>query len=473
MDAALLYAETPAMHMHVAALTVLDPATAPGPVDVETYRALVAARLDRLTPFRMRLSTTPFGMDRPVWVEEPDVDLHQHVRAAVLPRPGGPRELAELAGQLLETPLPRDRPLWQMWCVEGLEDGRIALFWKVHHALISGSEAMAVFELVHDRRPDTASVERPGDGADPAVPRDRPPAAWNVAGHAALSLAGTPVRVARTGAEAALSAVRLAGVLTRRRTFAGSLLPFVGPRSALNGALVASRACAFSTLRLSDVKAVKNALGVTVNDVVLAVCGGALRSHLERRGELPRRSLTASVPVTVAGQADAASVLGNTTSVFGATLATDVADPVERLHRIHEATTTAKQLHRALGAGMVLRLADAVPPAVFRLAIDGWSASGLPSRMAPPFNVVVSNLRGPESELYAGGARLVAAHVFGPLVEAISLNITVLSHGDTLDVGVVTSPNLVADPWPIADRIPRALDELVTALPQVGSAHAR
>ena len=463
LDAAFLYAETPTMHMHAGALTILDPSTAANGYDVDSVRAMIADRVDRLAPFRMRLASPPFGIDRPVWVDDHDIDVRRHIRPIAVPRPGTPRQVADLAARMLTTPLPRDLPLWQMWFVEGLEHDRVALIWKVHHALLGGTQAMRVFELLFDADPDSGPAADQAANEHPAG--EHPPSPLAVVGHAALSLAGTPLLLGLAAGTGAVAAARLTALLlTGRRTGAGSLLPFVAPASCLNGALVAARSCAWSSISLADVKTVKDARGVTVNDVVLAVCGGALRHYLEERGELPDRTLTASVPVGVTTpDGDAASVLGNTTSVFGATLATDVADPLQRLRRVHEATSTAKAMHRALGSEMILHLAGAFPPGMFRVAAQGWSASGLPARMVPPFNVVMSNMRGPATKLYSGGAELLACHLFGPLLEAISLNITVMSYRDSIDVGVVSSPNLVTDPWPIAEAMPRALDELLSA----------
>jgi WS/DGAT/MGAT family acyltransferase len=277
--------------------------------------------------------------------------------------------------------------------------------------------------------------------------------------HAAGSLATTPLRAARATGDVARAAVRIARVLATEDR-GGVVLPFVGPATRLNGSLVPGRTFAYTSVSLADVKAVKAAVGVTVNDVVMALCGGAVRNHLEECGELPARSLTASVPVSVAASGGAAGILGNTQSVFGATLATNVADPVERLRRIHASTRAAKSVHRALGTTTPLHLADVLPPGLFGAFIRGWTATGLASRMVPPFNLVVSNLVGPSITLYSAGARVVAFHVLGPVIEAVSLNITVLSYVDSIDVAIVASPNLVADAWPIADRIPGALAEL-------------
>lgn len=460
LDAAMLYAETPAMHMHGATMTILDPSTAPQPFDVDRFRQIVAGRLDRLAPFRQRLVAPPLGVDRPVWVDDPHFDLHAHIRGIAVPRPGTRRQVAELLGQLLAVPLPHDRPLWQMWVVEGLEGGLVGLFGKVHHALLGGVRATAMFELLYDLDPDLL----PAPGTPDVTSSERAPSTLAVAGHAALGLAATPLRLARLATEGARAGARVARFLASEES-ADAVLPWDGPRTSLNGSLEPARACAYTALSFTDVQAVKHALGVTVNDVALAVCGGALRRYLHDRGELTERSLTAAAPVSVAGaDGGGASVLGNTLSVFGATLGTDVADPVARVGRVAASTRAAKHLRRAIGDDILLDMAAAVPPGAIRAGARALSSWKVGARIPPPFNLIVSNLPGPPVALYSGGARALGFHVFGPLVESVSANITVVSYQDSLDVGIVAVPRLVEDPWPIADAMPGALAELRSAV---------
>jgi diacylglycerol O-acyltransferase / wax synthase len=464
-DAAMLYAETDAAPMYACTLTILDPSTTSGPLDVERFREIMLARGDRLQPFRQRLATVPFGMDRPVWVDDGAVDLRAHIRGIAVPRPGSSRQVAELVSDLMLQPLAPDRPLWRSWFIEGLEGGRIGLFFKVHHALLGGARAMAVFELLFDL--DAAVPLAPTVPAVPAAPSgERSPSPLAVAGHAAWSLAGTPIRLVQTATDIARATLRV----TRFRAndlWADAVLPFEAPPTSLNGRVDATRTCAFGEISMPDVIAVKRAFGVTVNDVVLAVCGGALSRYLQERGEHPERALTASVPVSidVRGGGDRL-VLGNAVSNVGATLATDVADPVERLLRIASSTRAAKGLHAALGPELILSLAELLPPGLTGAAMRRLSAPGLASHAPPPYNVIVSNLPGPRVPLYSGGARLVATHLFGPLIQGLGLNITVLSYVDRIDIGLTACPALVPNPWPIATAMQPALDELRSALPR-------
>jgi diacylglycerol O-acyltransferase / wax synthase len=318
---------------------------------------------------------------------------------------------------------------------------------------------MALYELLFDLTPDAA--------LEPAVtvPAEHGPSPFAVTSHLAWSLAATPVRVARSARDIAGAAV---GVARFRGSdlWADALQPFQSPKTSLNGPIDGDRHCAHSTMSLVDVKTVKRAAGVTVNDVVLAACGGALRSYFRERGEEPKGSLSASVPVSVdaGGGGSGGSVIGNAVSNFGATLATDIADPLERLQRIAASTRAAKGLHSALGPEAMLRLADVLPPGLSGAAMRGMSSPRLAAHTPPPYNVIISNLPGPPVPLYSGGARLVASHVFGPLIQGLGLNITVLSYVDSIAIGVNACPGLVPDPWLIADGIPAALDELVAAV---------
>ncbi len=466
-DAAMLYSETRELPMYACTLTVLDPASASQPFDVERFRELMVARSDRLEPFRQRLVTIPLGLDRPVWVDGGTVDVAAHIRAIAVPRPGTPRQVGELLSDLIAQPLPHDRPLWQCWFIEGLEQGHVGVFCKVHHALVGGTRAMALYELLFDLDP--LALQATGD----LVGAERSPRRLALAGHAAWSLAQTPLRVARAIPD--LAGAAFAGLRFHRGDhWADVAMPFQSPTTSLNGAVGAARSCAFCTISMIDVKAIKRAAGVKVNDVVLAVVGGALRRYLQERGELPDVALSASVPISVdaggTGGTDSGSLLGNTVSNFGASLATNIQDPVERLHRIAASTRAAKELHSALGDDLILRLADILPPGLSGAFTRALSSRPVAALSSAPYSVIVSNLPGPGIPLYSGGARLVGSYVFGPLIQGFGLNITVLSYVDELDIGVNVCPSLVPDPWTIAGLMSGELEELRSAVEERGEA---
>src|SRR3954447_15347688 len=293
LDASFLYLETPSSHMHVASLIILDPSETGAPVSVEEVKRVYGERLHLAAPFRRRLVEIPFGLHHPLWVEDPDFDLDYHLRHIAVPPPGGPQELADLAAHLVSLHLDRTRPLWECWIIEGLEHGHVAALTKVHHAAIDGVAGNEI----------TVAMLQLGPEDEPAPPTeewkpDRIPTEVERLGYAMNSLARTPVRAAKTMRRTVETTMR---VRSRNRRPDAHPPPgfFDAPRTSFNVALAPHRSFGFSSLSLSDVKMVKNAFGATVNDVVLAMCAGALRRYLDNNNEAVDAPLVAMVPVSV------------------------------------------------------------------------------------------------------------------------------------------------------------------------------
>lgn len=461
MDAAFVAGETSAWHMHAGALIVLDPSDAPEGFGVESFRSLLRARTHLLGPFRRRLIEVPFGLDVPLWVTDPDIDMDAHVRAVGVPGPGGARELGRLVGELFSSKLDRTRPLWEIWFIEGLAGGRVALLAKVHHSLVDGVSGARLYEVLFDLEPD-APLHRSDEVAD-AVDESAPSELELVA-RAVWRLAGTPVRAAKTTWRLAHTLLPL----LRSRygdDAAGAPLPFQAPRTSLNQAITARRRLAYVDLPLADVKAVKAALGVTVNDVVLAVCAGGLRRYLLARDELPEAPLVAQVPVAVAPAEGDDGGAGNHVAVMGASLPTNVSDPVARVHEVATSTRSAKRLQRDLGDDVILRLAESAPPGLLAAGVRSYTRLRLSEYHPPVFNLIVSNVRGPDIPLFAAGARLEATYPMGPLLDGGGLNLTVMSSAESLHLGFLVCPDVVADPWALARHTVAAFEELRDAVP--------
>jgi len=460
-DASFVYGETPNWHMHLGTLAVLDPSTAPDGFDVDRLRSLVEARAGLLGPFLRRLVEVPFGLDRPAWVDDPHLDLDRQIRSVGVPAPGGPRQLGALVGDLLAYKLEPGRPLWEVWFIEGLEDGRVALLTKMHHCLADGVRGARMYEVLYDPEPG-APIDRPDT---PLVQGERIPPGWEMALRALPRLAGTPLRAARTSGHLSRSAL---GVLHVRGSpeWPGVTLPFQAPRTSLNRSITPHRGFAYCSVPLSGVKAIKNAFSVTVNDVVLGICAGALRRYLADRGELPGKPLIAQIPVAVHvdGGGDASGgAWGNATTVMGAALPTQLDDPVERLRAIHASTQSAKAMQQALGDDLILDLADVAPPGLLAAGVRAYSRLRLADHHPPVFNLIVSNVQGPPLPLYIAGARLVASYPMGPLLDGGGLNITAMSYLDHIDFGYVVCPEIVEDPWQLADATSAAFVELENA----------
>ncbi len=458
LDAIFLYLETPTNHMHVGSTVVLDPSTIPGGYAFEKVRALVESRLPLLPPFRRRLVEVPFGLHHPIWVEDPDFDLDYHLRRAALPPPGGKQELEEFAGAVFGRPLDRSRPLWEMYAVEGLEHGYVALVTKTHHAAIDGVSGAELTANLLDISPEPAEAP-PSTGE--WVP-DRVPTDIEMAAYALRSLARQPMAAAKAVQRTAAMALTL-----RRRNRQPDVQPppalFSAPKTSLNTRITPHRRFAITEVPLADVKLVKNAVGGTVNDVVLAICAGALRKWLQGRGELPADDLVGFVPVSVRAEHEQGA-MGNRVSGMLVRLATSVADPVERLAAIRQATQDAKEQERAVSAQRLTDWTEFAAPAV------AASAARLVSRLRvfdrldnAIFNLVISNVPGPPIPLYSGGAQVLGIWPMGPITDGAGLNITVMSYLGSVNFGLVACRELAPDLGRLAHYIDEATADLVKA----------
>lgn len=454
LDAAFLELETPSNHMHVMAVAVLDPGDVEGGVTRDSIKRLVRARLDRLPPFRRRVVTVPFGIWHPVWVEDPGFDLDYHVRRVVVPSPAGMRELAEIVGDIASRQLDRTRPLWELWVAHGLERDRVALIAKMHHAAIDGASGVEVLAQLVDLEP---SVDEPPAGT---WHPERVPSEVELVLRSLVAMAGQPLRVVRAVRNLASSAARLARRIRTEPVSAG--VPFTAPRLAWNSAITPHRQVAFASASLDDVRRIKDAFGVTVNDVVLAIVAGALRRYFVARGALPDRPLVAVVPTSVRAP-DQRGEMGNRVSAMFTRLATDVADPAERLAAVHEVMHGAKQVHDDIGGTTLEEWAELASPALLGRGARLYGELRLADRHRPIYNLVVSNVPGPTFPLYLAGARLLSMYPMGPVFDGAGLNVTVMSYLDAIDVGFMACLETVPSLWSLAEAVPDAVAELVSA----------
>lgn len=450
-DALLVYGENPRWPLHMGSVVLCDPSELPGGLDVHRVRELFRERLPQLPAFRQRLVRVPAALDRPVWVEVPDVDLDEHIRAATLPAPGTAEQLGELIGRLHEPLLGWDRPPWEIWVVDGLEDGTVAVLTRIHHAVLDGVRGMEVQAATFDLTPD-APLARPGAVAGPGADQPR---TLRLLGDAAARLATMPVRVVRTAGHLAGAASRVLGA-ARRREIGGFTLPMTAPRLPFNHTITPRRAFAFGTVSLSVIKRAGRHEDATVNDVILALVGGVLRRYLDERGELPDRSLIAAVPVGLAseGSGQGGDASGNHWEVMVGSLATDVEDPAERIRAVARSSRAAKTVQTAIGDDLWSDLVD-VPPGLVRLLAGGYAGLRLADLHPALVNVVVSNVRGAPFPLYYAGAPVRANYPIGPIADGFGLNITLISYQDSVDIGFVSCPDVLEEPW----NLVRALDD--------------
>ncbi|MEV4457738.1 wax ester/triacylglycerol synthase family O-acyltransferase [Microbispora sp. NPDC049633] len=480
LDAQFLSVESATTAANVAGVAVLDPSTSPsGTLTRQALLALLRERLHLAPPLRMRLADVPFGLDRPYWLDDPDVDLDAHVHEATLPAPGGERELAAYVAGVHARRLDRGRPLWEAHLVHGLAGGRCALYIKVHHCAIDGVSGSEILSALLDPSPLPRRVDVPPAPAPPVPPSLLTMLAGAVA-RSIVQPVETLCSLARAAADldaipvvAALPDARL--VAQAARALAGDsrplpeTRPLVAPRTPFNGPISGTREVAFGSVPLAEVRRVARAFGMGPNDVVMTLCASALRRWLIAHDALPDRPLVAAVPVALrphsggsSGEA-AQGRVGNRISAMVTPLATDVACPRERLTAVRAALAAAKRRfavsHRTWLDDVCAMLPNAfaalATPVVFRLA--GVAGAGV--------NLIVSNVPGPRVPLYLCGARMLSYHPLSVVTDATGgLSVTCASYDGRLDIGVVACPTRLPDVWSVVGHLREAMDELLSLL---------
>jgi WS/DGAT/MGAT family acyltransferase len=463
LDAQFLALESGSHTGHVGGIAILDPATAPGgSFTCADLRGLLRERLPLLPPFRWRLAEVPFGLDYPYWIDDPDFDLDYHVREIALAKPGSDAQLAAQVARIHSRPLDRSRPLWELYLIEGLESGHTALLSKIHHAVIDGMSGAEIMGVLLDLSPDGREVEAPEDG-DGGNGAGGAPGALSMLGRGLLGVPRYPLRALKAVpravpniADTPFATLPGAGTIGKL-TGAGDRV--AAPKTTFNGRISPHRRFAFGQLPLDDVKRVKNHYGCTVNDVVVAICASAVRRWLDARDELPDGPLVAQVPVSVRRDEEFGTY-GNRILLMSAPLHTEEEDPVQRLFRTHDAMKDVKDRHKAIPAGLLQDANHFIPPAVFSRAarLTFRLSTSRPGR--PNWNLVISNVPGPQFPLYLGGAELQANYPVSVITDGMGLNITVMSYRGHLDFGIVADRDQMPDVWKLIGWLREGLEEL-------------
>ena len=463
-DAFFLYRETPTTQQHTLKVVIYEPPATPQSYD--EIKAGIARHLHLMAPLRRRLVWVPFGLHHPVWIEDPDFDLDFHVRRAGVPPPGGPRELDEMISEIATHLLDRSRPLWELWVLEGIAGGRQAAVLKVHHAVADGVASAALL----DRTAVRSATEDPPPPERPWQP-EPVPSPWRLVRDAFADwlrlLARLPEMVATT-------ARGLRGLFaTRRAATIAAPVAYNTPDTPFNKALRVRRVFASASLPLDECRRVKDALGVTLNDVVLALCAGSLRRWLAAHDGPPNRPLIASIPVSADAAGDAPRLYGNRVAYFQTALRVDLVDPVERLLATRDVTAEAKRELEIVGRRTALDWMEYLPAIPYTLVKRFHSHFRLADLYPSPSNLVVSNVAGPREPLYWSGARLVELYSVGPLSEGIGLNLTVWSYCDRVYCALLACHEQISDPhailWGMHDELRTLLDAAERRTEAVGT----
>ncbi len=388
-----------------------------------------------------------------MWTDEADLAVDAHLHQALLDPPKDLQALGRIAGDIASRPLRRDRPLWEMWLIDELEDGRVAVICKVHHAVLDGASGIGSLAGFFDLEPHAPEV---------VVPPRPEPHSLTAADQARESIRGTW----RWARDFARSAPRVASMLVRAAQRVGDpdlALPLTAPRLPFNRALTPRRTVEFTSVELSRLKDIRRAYGATLNDLLIAICAGALRLYLIDRDELPDRPLVAAIPVSERGLEDAMG--GNRFSTMFYGIPVHIEDPGERVAATTRTAAAAKEFYEQSGHELLQSLASLLPPKTINPAMHVASTLRLAERVPPVANLMISNVRGPDFPLWIAGGRVSQMLPMGPLIEGMGLNITVVSYLDTVSFGFQVCPDLLPDVAQLAGYVGDAVAELEKAIP--------
>ncbi len=475
IDATFLYMETPETPMHVAGLTLYEPPENFSGSFFEHFKEFFLTRMHLAPIFEKKLARTVLELDHPLWVDAGELDFDYHLRRATLPSPGTWRQLEELVGELHSVPLDRTRPLWQFTIIEGLDDSNVAIYSKVHHAAVDGGAGMAIAAALYDMSPVPRQVKPPA----PKKPVRKP----SIEERAILGINDAVQNVIRQQLNIMQAVPQVLGTLTDLlappknvdgKPSAGgipSIPDVLAPKTPFNVTITSQRSYAARALSLTDAKLVSKATGTKINDVVMAICAGALRPYLADRKALPKKPLVAFVPISLRepGNAEASN------QVFGmfCPIATQLEDPLERLKAIQKTANDSKSLAGTMKdvspKDFTLLGAPILLPGLAQL----YGRTGLADLMPSTTNLTISNVPGPPFPLYCAGAKILAMYPVSIPVHGIALNITVQSYQDRLEFAITADRKAVPDAAKLADLFEPALDELKQAVAKLAKPEAK
>jgi WS/DGAT/MGAT family acyltransferase len=461
-DASFVYNEAPRMPMHIAGLAIYDPSTAKG--GTVTFKGIlehIRSRMPLVPSYRERMVRVPFDLDHPWWLVDPDFDLEFHVRHIALPQPGDWRQLCIQAARLHARELDLDRPLWEMYVIEGLNHvdgvpaGSFAILTKTHHAAIDGVSGAELTTVINDLSPDAEAPPVPDLPAPDNLPNPYELMMW-----ASVNNATQPQRFAEFMQRAMPVMPTLPSIAPPGPRYQA---PATAPRTRFSGIVTAHRVVENRSFDLAEVRRIKSAVaGATINDAVLAVVAGALRRYLDSKGELPAEPLVVMAPISIRSEEEKGA-LGNRVSAMMLPIPTNVADPLERLRIVHTTTQETKGMAGAVPAKTLIDFNEFVPWALAGLAARTAATFRLAETMAPAVNTVVTNVPGPQVPLYLAGAKLLKQFGMGPVTDGMGIIHPVFSYNGEIAVSVTACREMMPDPGFYAECLQSSFDELAKA----------
>jgi len=455
-DAAFLYAESPTSPMHIASLNIVE-----GSLKFEDFKNIVASKMHLLPKFRQRLLNVPMNLDYPYWVNDPNFDLDLHLNRMKLPDPSNWRTLRNMTSSIFSAPLDLRRPLWSIHFIEGIDEiaqvpkGSVAIVSKVHHVMIDGASGVGLMGVLFDNeaKPTEIKKQKPKPFDPDPLPDD-----ISLLLKSGYGFLKNPFKIPKTIAETAYVFMKnkASKSLSIQKEFANARYPV--PITIFNGNISAKRTWGTAILSFDRVNALRKLSGGSINDIILAICAGAIRRYLEEREKLPLQPLVANVPISIRSANDTST--GNKIANMMIQLATHIEDPLDRLEYIQEQTMLGKSRHKTMGAKTLSKMADAVPFGLANLAAGLYSKYNIKDLHRPPFNVTITNVPGPRTLLYLNGHKVVSMFGLTPVVDGFGLIIAAFSYNGAITITTTSDAKTMPD----ADKFSRYIRESANEL---------
>jgi diacylglycerol O-acyltransferase len=456
-DATFLYAESPTSPMHIATLTIVE-----GSIEFNNFKEIVASKLHLIPKFRKKLLNVPLNLDYPYWVDDPNFDIDLHINRLKLPDPANWKTLREMTSSIFSSPLDLRRPLWSIDFIEGLDEvsqvpkGSIAIVSKIHHVMIDGSSGVGIMSILFDKNEEDKNKK-------PSPPKPYEPEPLpdeiNLLIKSTYGFFKNPLKVPKLIGETAYSflKVKMNSQLKVKKTSLKST--YSTPKTIFNESVSPKRTWGTAILSFDRVNALRKNMDVSVNDLILAICAGAIRRYLEEREKLPVQPLVANVPISIRVKGEEQK-MNNQISNMLVKIGTHIKNPIERLEFIYEQTSLGKSKHKAVGAKALSKMADAVPFGLANLAASLYSKYNIKEFHRPPFNVTITNVPGPQNPLYLKGHKVVGIFGLTPVLDGFGLIIAAFSYNGLVSITTTSDAKTMPD----ADKFSRYIRESANEL---------
>jgi len=463
-DAAFLYAESPTSPMHIATLNIVE-----GSLKFKDFKEIIASKMHLLPKFRQRLLSVPLNLDYPYWVDDPNFDLDLHLNRIKLPDPSNWKTLREMTSTIFSAPLDLRRPLWSVHFIEGINEiaqvpkGSVAIVTKVHHVMIDGSSGVGMMGVLYDTNEDSKKKKR--QKPRPYTPEPLPDE-LSLLLKSGYGFLKNPLKVPKTVVETVYNFAKnkATKTLSIQKEFSSAKYPV--PITIFNGSISAKRTWGTALLSFDRINALRKTVGGSINDIILAICAGAIRRYLEERERLPLQPLVANVPISIRTENDTST--NNQIANMMIQLATHIADPLERLEYIQEQTMLGKTRHKAIGAKTLAKMADVVPFGLANLAAGLYSKYNIKDLHRPPFNVTITNVPGPRGLLYLNGHKVVSIFGLTPVVDGFGLIIAAFSYNGQVSITTTSDSKTMPDADLFSKYVRESANELEALIQKAG-----